>query len=225
MAVKIEERTAELHRSSAVEDVRKDFPRYFEALTKHPRMLAGQQVPSLNGEGFEVLRDASDAREWQDAVKHLLSAEVRDRASRMAEEDTQMLQVVHSSIELFQNNPDLVPGVRGFDKELATRFTALAQPYELRIDGKLNGYSIPVQPLITQVRAALAAERAAKAATPPATSPAAPGSTTAKAPAPKPRGAANGPQRGISAKAGHSGEDAEDFSTLFGTLGRMSLRI
>jgi hypothetical protein len=192
---------------------REEHTQYFEAIEKHPRLLVGQQVPRIDGkEGFEVLRDTNDAREWQEAVKGLLADDVRDRAGRAMDENSGYLETVHASVQLFQNNVDLVPFTKGFDKDLAERFATLAKPYELRDDkGKLNGYSIPVQPIIDQLRTQLTAERAAKPAAPAA--PAAPATPAAPA-AP----AAEPPQAGITSKAGSSSE-TEDFSTLFGTLG------
>jgi hypothetical protein len=170
-------------------------------------MLVGTQVPSLSGdEGqMETLRDAADAKDWQDAVKTLLTQEIQERANKSLEENKGILDTVHASIELFTQNKDLVPGTRQFNRKLADRFAAMAKPYELRVEGKLHGYTIPVQPLIDQLRTQLANERP----------PAPPAAAHAKAPAKK---KADPPQRGIRSKAG-AGADEEDFSTLFGTLG------
>lgn len=191
---------------------------YFAALEQHPRLLVGRKVPAIGREGEELLRDTNDAREWQDAVKQLLVAEVRDRAGRAMEESGDFLRTVHQSIELFQNNVDLIPGTKSFDVELANRFATLAAPYELRVDEKLHGYSIPVQPIVNQLREQLKAERAAKSA------PAAPATTASPAaPAATPP-AADPPQAGIQGKAG-SGASTEDFSTLFGTIGLPNLQI
>jgi hypothetical protein len=191
--------------------VQTEHAKYFEALNKHPRLLVGAKVPSARGEGEETLRDAEDARDWQEAIKSILVDEVRSRASKAMDENADFLRTVHASIELFQNNVDLVPGTKEFDVELANRFVNLATPYEIRHEGKLQGYSIPVQPIVEQLRAQIAAERQAKA-TPPAAA-AAP-STTAAAAAPP----ADPPQAGIQSKAGAGGDGAEDFSTLFGTI-------
>lgn len=193
---------------------------YFEALEKHPRLLAGTQVPAIGREGMETLRDAADAKEWQDAVKSILVQEVRDRAGREMEGSADFLNTVHASIELFQNNADLIPGTKGFDKDLANRFATLATPYELRVDGKLQGYSIPVQPIIDQLRSQIATERSAKAAASPAT----PASAAKAGAASTPAAPADPPQAGISSKAGSSSE-VEDFSTLFGTIGLPNLKI
>lgn len=185
-------------------------------------MLVGTSVPALNGEDgqMETLRDAADAREWQEAVKSLLTEEVRERATAAMEENKGILDTVHQSIELFANNKDLVPGTRQFDRQLADRFAAMAKPYELRVEGKLHGYTIPVQPIIDHLRAALVAERASA---PPAVPAAATGTATGRqraAAAP-----ADAPQAGIGSKAGSASDSEEDFSVLFGTLGLPNFRI
>lgn len=215
--------------------MREEHKPYFEALEKHPRLLVGTQVPSLRGEGMETIRDTEDAREWQDAVKHILVDEVKGRVEKELADSGDFLTTVHQSIELFQNNADLVPGTATFDVELANRFAQFAEPYELRVEGKLQGYSIPVQPLIERLRAALSAERTAKGSAPAAAgTPAAPaaGATGAPAstappggsPTATPPSAPEPPQAGIPSKAGNS-ESSEDFSTLFGTIGLPDLQI
>ena len=228
----LEDNAREIHKKAALAEVEEELSGYFEALRTHPRLLAGTSVPSLTGEGMEVLRDSADAREWQEAVKALLLEEVRDRAGRRADDDRGTIETLHASVELFQNNPDLVPGTREFDQELADSFAALLKPYEVRTEGKLHGYSVPVQPLVNKLRADLAASRAREAA-PPAAAPAAnaagtaqaaPGATRAATPAPSAAPASSGPQVGIQAKAGASSEP-EDFSTLFGTIGLPTFRI
>lgn len=196
--------------------MRADHGNYFDALEKHPRMLVGTQVPAIGKEGFETIKDTADAREWQEAVKGLLVEEIRDRAGRAMEEDSTNLATVHASIELFQKNKDLIPGTKGFDLELANRFANLVKPYEARVEGKLHGYSIPVQPIIDQLRTQITAERAAA---PAAAAPA------AGAPAVKAKKVADPPQAGITSKPGHSGDDSSDFSTLFGTIGLPNLVI
>jgi hypothetical protein len=205
-----------------LEAVREEHGQYFEALEKHPRLLVGTQVPAIGKDGMETLRDTNDAREWQDAVKSILVSEIRDRAGRQMEESGDFLSTVHASIELFQNNADLVPGTKDFDVDLANRFATLAQPYELRVDGKLQGYSIPVQPIIDSLRTQLTSERAAKPATPaaPAATPPAAGAQAKSTPSSQ----VDPPQAGISSKAGN-GTGAEDFSALFGTIGLPNLQI
>jgi hypothetical protein len=194
--------------------VREEHKLYFEALEKHPRLLVGSQVPAIGREGTETLRDTNDAREWQEAVKSILVDEIRSRATKSLDDNQQFLETVHASIKLFQDNPDLTPGSATFDKDLAERFVEMAKPYELRVNEKLQGYSIPVQPLINSVRSQLAAERA-KATPPPAAEP----PKVEKQDPP-----ADPPQAGIPSKSGSSAE-VEDFSTLFGTIGLPNLRI
>lgn len=207
--------------------MRTERAKYFEALETHPRLMVGQEVPTLDGtDTMEVLRSTEDAREWQEAVKSILVEEVRSKANAAMEENSDFLSTLHASIELFQKNPDLIPATRGFDQDLANRFAALAEPYELRVDNKLQGYSIQVQPLVDHLRAQLAAERsAAPVVVSPTTEAAAPAGAAASTPAaPAPPAPAAAPQAGIPSKAG-SGAEQEDFSVLFGTIGLPNLRI
>lgn len=171
-----------------------------------------------------TLRDEADARSWQEALKSVLVDEVRGRATKLADDNAAFLTTIHSSIELFQNNSDLVPGTKEFDLDLATRFTQMAEPYELRVDGKLQGYNINVQPLIGSLRDTLAKEReAAKGAAPAAPAAGAPATTPGAPAAPAAPKAEDLPQAGIQSKAGN-GDNPEDFSALFGTLGLPNLR-
>ncbi len=131
------------------------------------------------------------------------------------EESRDYLETVHASIDLFKNNKDLIPGTKNFDRQLADAFASMAQPYEVRVEGKLQGYSIPVQPIIDSLRKQIASQRqtAATPQTPPA------------APAPPVEGRqVDPPQAGIQSKAS-SGAEPEDFSTLFGTIGLPNLQI
>lgn len=159
---------------------------------------------------METLRNSEDAKEWQEAVRSLLVQEIRESAEAKMEESRDYLETIHASIDLFKNNPDLVPGARNFDRKLADEFAAMAKPYEVRVEGKLQGYSIPVQPLIERLRSQLQAERVSA----PPSVPAPP------APPAKP----DPPQAGLTSKAGNSSE-REDFSTLFGTIGLPNLQI
>jgi len=159
---------------------------------------------------METLRSSEDAKEWQEAVRSLLVQEIRTNAQTKIEESSDFLETVHASIDLFKNNPDLIPGAKGFNRGLADRFADMAKPYEVRVEGKLQGYSIPVQPIIDSLRKQMAPPPA------PATQ------TPAAAPSPPPK--AEPPQAGIPSKAGNSSEK-EDFSTLFGTIGLPNLQI
>ena len=215
---------------AALGEVRTEYDRYFEALEKHPRELVGQEVPSSTGEGMERLRDSNDARDWQDAIKMQLAREVKDRVSRKADDAQPMLATLHAAVELFQKNSDLVPNTRQFDKELADKFVQDAKPYEILRDGKIIGYSVPVQPMVDSIRAGLKAVRALQT---PATPPAAAGQTPQQLRAAEQARAATGqftnpgdsPQAGILGKAGNSSDSEEDFSTLFGTIGLPNFRI
>lgn len=212
---------ARFYQGQALEEIREEHSQYFDALEKHPRLLVGEEVPSIGREGSEVLRDTADATEWQEAVKSIMVDEVRSRASKALDEQGDFLTTLHASIELFQNNTDLIPGTAEFDVELANRFTTLATPYELRVEDKLQGYSIPVQPLVDNLRAQIARERAAAPPLPPS-----PVSTsrTPTEPVASSQPVPDPPQAGIPSKAGN-GTHEEDFSVLFGTIGLPNLQI
>lgn len=200
-------------------EVREEYKEYFDRLNMHPRMLVGQTVQSLSGAGKEVLRDAADAKDWQDAVKHLLAQEIESRVTAKADELQDVFSTVHASIDLFRNNPDLIPGTKQFDPELAKQFAALAKAYELKSNDKLIGYSVPVQPMINQLRAQLSASRSAPAA------PAAAPSPQQQRVADQPRtetGQWTGPQAGITSKAGSTVEGDDEAAGLLATFARQN---
>lgn len=210
---------------SALEEVREEYKEYFERLNMHPRLLVGQEVNSLTGQGKERLRDANDAREWQEAAKHLLVSEVEERATKQADELRNVFDTVHSSIDLFRNNIDLVPGTKQFDKELAEQFVSLAKDYELRSNGKLIGYSVPVQPMINQLRSQLAASRASAAAAPAAAAASPAPSARAQQAAAQPRtpgGQFDSPQGGLRSKAGQSSDGASEAEGLLDAFFRQN---
>lgn len=220
LSTALEERTVKAYHTTALEEVKVEHAKYFEALEKHPRLLVGQSVPRIGGEGEETLRDTADAREWQEAVKSILVDEVKGRASKAMDENKDFMTTLHDSIELFQNNADLIPGTKDFNVELANKFAAMAKPYELRVEGKLQGYTIPVQPIINQLRADLAASKAAA----PAAAKQSAQVDGKQAQQQTQASTEDPPQAGIQSKAGNSSE-AEDFSALFGTIGLPNLRI
>lgn len=200
-------------------ELQTEFPKYFEALNTHARSLVGVKVPALGNEpnqdadGMIVLADSADAKDWQEGARAALQQEMKSRVNSRMDESKAELQLLHGSIELFQNNLDLIPGTKTFDKELADRFTTLAKPYEVRNEEnqKLVGYSIPVQPLIDQVRSQLVAGRTATAA---------PGGAPAQQAAPAAAAAAPTPQAGIGSKPGSSADPTSDsIASLMGTLG------
>lgn len=176
----------------------------------HPLELVGKELPPIDGtEQNIVLRSAEEVAQWQGAVTTILQRELAASVAQSQQESNEILDVVQSSIQMFQDNPDLVPGSPSYNKALASEFVRIAEPYALKLDGKLTGYSIPVQGLIDRVRAQVAA---APAAAPPAT-PAA-----KKAPPAK-------PQAGIPSVAGSSGDGAEDYSPMWAALGIQNMPI
>lgn len=191
-------------------------------MQQHPRSLVGVEVPSITDPGeMETLRDSADAREWQEAVKHSLAAEVKDRADRKAEDLRPVMTTLHSSIGVFEKNPDLIPNTRQFNKDFADKVGKALAPYMVKgEDGKAIGWSIDVQPIVDSLRETIK----------PAPAPAAPATPTpaqqrAAAQARDTVGRFDAPQAGIPSKSGSAAGEGEDFSTLFGTIGLPGLRI
>ena len=218
MSTVLEENITKQYQQAAFDEARENYEKYFEALETHPRLLVGTKVPAIGKEGEEVLRDSNDAKEWQEAVRGILVQEIEESARLKLEEQDGYMQTLHAAIDLFKNNTDLIPGTKTFNRALADEFAKIAEPYEVRNDGKLQGYSIPVQPIIEALRSKLSAAASATVETAGSSSPATPPGADSRPPAAEP------PQAGIPSKAGNSSEK-EDFSTLFGTIGLPNLQI
>ena len=137
----LETRQQEELRETALTEIREEFPTYLELINTHPRMLVGKELPGLSGEDddVDIPRDEADAKSWQEAVSQLLNKDIQDRVSRKTEAVKPMMEALHSSVQMFQNNPDLIVGTKGFDKELANTFAELAQDYALKVDDKIVG--------------------------------------------------------------------------------------
>ena len=211
---------------SAVTDVRTEFAQYIEAVEQAPRYLIGKQVPRADGtEGTETLRDAQDARDWQDEIKKQLGREVTRRIEAARAENNGMMEVLNNSVQLFQSNPDIVPNSKQFDKELADEFTALIKPFEVRNDsGKLVGWKVDVKPMLVTLRQQLNNRRVASAASTSAPPQGTPTAQQGRAAAqPRNEGGQwtnpDAPQAGIPSSAGQSGNDGENLDALFGSLG------
>lgn len=218
--------------SMAVADVKTEYAQYLEAVEQAPRYLVGKSVPKADGsEGTELLRDAQDARDWQDEIKKQLAREVQSRVRAGVDANRNTMEVLHNSIELFRGNPDIVPRTKQFDKELADRFAVLIKPYAIKTQAdKTAGWSIDVRPLLKTAREQLAAERAKNPATPPAPAKAAEPTAQQQRAAQQQRTVQGkfsghpadnpaGPQAGITSQAGQSGGDEGGLDALFGTLG------
>lgn len=197
-----------------VQQFQEEYSHYTDLLELHPMELVGKEVPPIDGsDQMVVFRTTAEAKEYQEAVKTVLGRMMRSEVERLREEDAEVISVVHNSIELFQANPDLVPGSKSFNRELADEVMSLVEPYALRMDGKLTGFSIDIQGIIDQTRGRL--KQRAAAQPPPA---------PAKKAAPK-RKPASPPQGGIASKAGTSGGEVEDFSPMWAALGINSMPI
>lgn len=211
----LEETLVRSHQEEALAEVREEHKAYFDALDTHSRLLVGTEVPSLRGEGTETLRDSQDAEEWKDAVKSILVADINARVQERMSNKNSPIQPLHDAVAMFRDNPDLVPSYSTFNRKLADQFAAAVKPYEHRVDGKLMGYSIPVQPIIDVLRQQLAA----------APAPAAPAAPPVATPPAKP---ADPPQEGIpaSSASGGTGDSGDDFQeSYWAALGMDGFRV
>ena len=219
----IEKRQIDALTLSAVEDVKVEYANYIAAVEQAPRYLVGKTVPRADGEeGEEQLRDAADARDWQDSIKKALANEVQRRVREGQAAQQGSMETIHNSIELLRGNPDILPGAKQFDRELADAFIELVSPYAIKNEaGKTQGWSIDVKPMLAAARAQVAKSRVAA---PAATGPSAAQQRAAGQPrnaqqqftTPEP---VDRPQAGIQSQAGQAGDDGETLDTLFGTLG------
>jgi hypothetical protein len=220
LSTALEERVTKVHQATALGEVREQHKNYFDALNKHPRMLVGAKLPSLNGEGDETITDEADAKSWQEAVKVLLVNEVQARATKAMESQQDFLQTLHASIELFQNNADLIPG-----RLASTSSWPTASPRWSSPTSSVSTASSRATRFLCNRSSTRSAHRLRRRGRrsllhrrqlPPATGVAPPGT---------PASPADLPQAGIPSKPGSSQEGKDDFSTLFGTIGLPDLQI
>lgn len=223
IATAFETRQTEGFEQQAFTALQSEYPKHFEALKQHPRTLVGQEVPSTTGPGMERLRDSEDAKDWQDAMRALLVSEAESRVEASRDGAREVFSTVHSSIALFQNNTDLIPGTKQFDRELADAFATAVSDYQVRADGKLVGYSVPVQPIINAIRQQLAGRRAAAPSAPAAAALATAQQQRAAEQARTEAGRFTGPQAGIRSQAGQSApEGTDDAAGLLGAFARQN---
>lgn len=188
--------------------VQQEFSKYFDVLRQPARTLVGKEVPSLSGDGsMERLRDSADAKDWQESVKGILADMIQERVTARQEQLAPVFTTVHESIQLFQNNPDLIPRTAGFNRELADSFASAVSAYEVRQNGKLIGYTVPVQPIINALRQQIVARQQTAPAAPAAPSP----QQQRAAEQPRtPTGQWDGPQAGLQSKAGSAGAGTDE---------------
>src|SRR5690606_30848239 len=125
----LEERFTQHYQSQVVAQFEEEYSHYTDLLDLHPMELVGKEVPPLDGsEQSVVFRTTAEAKEYQDAVKTVLGRMMRSEVEKLREADDEVITVVHNSIELFQSNPDLVPGAKNFNRELADQVMSLVEP-------------------------------------------------------------------------------------------------
>lgn len=161
------ERIEEAVRASARAEVEERIdPKYRDLQMKHPMELVNMTLPSLRSDAkpgdTERILDSAMARDYQEAMQKIFDREVEDVVNQRQQEVEPQLALLQRTYVMFQKNPDIVPGSKTFDKELADRFAKVAGSYTYKQNGKALGYSIDVQPLIDNIRDTLQAERKSK---------------------------------------------------------------
>ncbi|WVX89589.1 hypothetical protein SEA_HITCHHIKER_52 [Microbacterium phage HitchHiker] len=198
-------------------------PEFIESLQAAPSELVGQEVLSISAGAAKddkiTLRTRAEAAEYQQDLNTIVQKEINGIAAERRDAARPMATVIQESFLLFENNPDLVPGTKGFDRELATRFAEIADTYGVKVNGSLIGYKdINTQQLVNTLRKSLEKERGAN------------GVTAAQQRAEQQRQAAaaqerndagqfQGPQGGVLSKAGIQGDAADDYSAFWGASG------
>ena len=210
-AQKINERLEHSFRASAEQSVRERIdPKYYEYTELHPLQLVGKPLPSVNGDDKPfVPRDTQDARDWIDATKMLIEAEVKDITAAKEKEAQPLRSIIQDSVMMLTNNKDLIPGTVEYDPELNRKFTAMAQPFEMRgAKGELLGYQGNMQPLINELRTDLATQRGTTAGAQSAQAQAAAQDRNAL-------GQFDAPQAGLTSKSDLAGEGGDDYDTFW----------
>ncbi|QPL14201.1 hypothetical protein SEA_ATRAXI_47 [Microbacterium phage Atraxi] len=220
---KITERMENTFKAQAMQELQTEIDEVFiKGLRLRPMQMVGLELPSLRegakpDEKIKIL-DSQMARDWQETVTGLLEDEIADKVQQKTEEVRSMTSVIQESILLGQNNPDLIPGTAGFDKELAERFTKIAKAYEVKTAKGVIGYAVNVQPLINELRSGLATERGASTANKANEERAAQQRAKAAAQPRTEEGKFDQPQAGIQSKSGQSGKVEEGYDHFWSAL-------
>jgi hypothetical protein len=211
----MQERMAQSFKAQAFSQVREELnPDFIKFLRVSPIALVGSEVPSIavNARPGDTMRilDTQMARDWHEGVTKLIENEQQNENIRP------LMSVIQDSFLMFQNNPDLFPYAAEFDQELADQFASIAEAYELRVDGKLFGYQVDVQPLINGLRSQLVAQRAVTGERQQVETRTVQQRQAAAAQPRTEDGRFDTPQAGIASKSGMEGEPDDDFSTFWG---------
>jgi len=197
-------------------------PKYFEAIQQHPYRLVGQKVPGLTPGAPDItIRDSQEAKDWQEATSQLLKEEADSIVKERQREIAPLMGVIQDSVQLFQNNPDLIPNTKQFNPELAKRVMGIAEAYQYKINGKLIGFQTNLQPIINSIRADLASSQAqgqGAQARQEQQRQQAQGQTRNQT-GQFTTDQATGPQAGIPSKSGMSGEEEDDYSVFLNAMG------
>jgi len=202
-------------------------PQFFDIMRLRPTQMVGMEVPSVRpGAAPEErikLLDSAMARQYQEDIGGMIEDQITDVASRQADSLRPMMSVIQDAIQMLDNNPDLIPGTKGFDPELQKRVIEVGKSYEVRANGKMMGYQVKMQPIINVIRNELAKERGTVGAQKQQQQQAAARSAAAAArAAEQPRrqgGQFDSPQVGITSKTMPSGKEEADYTPFWEATG------
>jgi len=217
-------------RKQAAEEFRNEIdPQFINTLRSSPFLLVGTEVPDLrpNAQPQDKVKllDTQMARDYQEALSQQIENEIQSRVDSRTEQVRPLLGVIQESVQMFQNNPDLVVGSKQFDPDLAERFASMASAYEYKLNDKVIGYQVNVQPLINSIRSQLEKERGADGVVQQQAQTARQQQAAAQA-REQETGRFSGPQAGIPSTAQQTGAAAEDdMSTFWAGVGMPDVTI
>ena len=213
----INERSEQGFRTRAIGEVREQIaPEFLDAINNPARFLVGETLPSLHKPNeTETIKSLEDAKNWQETAQSIITKQVNTRTAALLEDARPTLSILQDSVQMFQQNKDMIPGTAEFNPALAKAFVKMAKAYEVRNDGKLLGYKVDVQPLIDHLRTQIAAPPAAPT----------PRQEQAAGQVRNEAGQFDAPQAGIPNKAGISGEPGDDYSAFWAASGVGHLNI
>lgn len=133
--------------------IQEEYGAYLQALQVSPSALVGRTVPGLDSDEDITLASREEADRWQQGVRQELGYIVDGMTKEAQQKMQEQYQPLQHVVDLFRNNPDLVPGAPGFNKNLADLVAEHAKDYAVtNEEGKITGYKVPLQPLVNALR-------------------------------------------------------------------------
>jgi hypothetical protein len=209
-------------RQAATAEVEADIDKVFlDILNDDPYQLATKSVPDIRpgaaNDAKVTLRDSSEAKAYQESLAKLVKAEIDDVVKQKTDQIRPLMSVTQESALLLQSNPDLIPDTDKYDPELAALVYEVGKSYELKVNDKVIGFQVPMQPIINKLRGDLEKSRGVDGVVQQQMSAQ---QQRAAEQAREQDGKFAGPQGGILSKQNASGEGGEDeYSTFWSSVG------